>query len=350
MIRSTTSIRVGLLNGEIGIIIYLQLSLKQESDELRTKYGITIEGIRTEIAGCSRPWTAEIVEKQSKLFQKTVARVINDIDRPDPIERIRNNIERWSEGHPDSKVARGWGISTPIGRAAPACLRNLKELKGFLPPRVCASVFRTILNGWCTNSRFGLINDQCPFCLSPLHGFIDHSIMCPKIQNMVLAFFRQNRLYLTHSHVFAFSCTDHSLEKDGIDFIALYVYFVSRAYNYVRHGEVVSSRLVSHIGKLISVHCPHAQCLIRYLKFNQVTLQRLSFLFFELALRRSSVAPYVSVHIFFMEYYLNFVRLVVSVASPAEKGVVAYIPHDSVRDMYIYIYIYRFAYGTLRCL
>ena len=28
----------------------------------------------------------------------------------------------------------------------------------------------------------------------------------------------------------------------------------------------------------------------------------------------------------------------VSVASPAEKGVAAYIPHDSVRDIYIYIY------------
>ena len=68
------------------------------------------------IAGKARPWDEKTVEKQGKLFQKKVTKTINDKDRPDPVQRIRDNIKRWSEGHEDSKVALGWGISTPSAR------------------------------------------------------------------------------------------------------------------------------------------------------------------------------------------------------------------------------------------
>ena len=57
--------------------------LKDNAISLQNNYGITIEGIRSEIAGCPRPWTEEMREKMQKLFQKTVTKIENHfIKRP----------------------------------------------------------------------------------------------------------------------------------------------------------------------------------------------------------------------------------------------------------------------------
>ena len=163
--------------------VHFASTLERNSDELKAQYDITIEGVRREIAGCARPWPAEMVEKQGKLFQKVVTQTINDKDRPEPVQRIRDNIKRWVEGQKDCKVARGWGISTPLGQAARTSHRNLNELKKFLPPRVCASVFRTIANGWCTHRRFQqrfCNTNKCMFgCPGEAEDSIEHYCRCP---------------------------------------------------------------------------------------------------------------------------------------------------------------------------
>ena len=74
----------------------------------------------------------------------------------------------------------------------------------------------------------------------------------------------------SYTHIYIIYSLFHPLDKDGIDLVALYVHFVFRAFNFVRHGEIISSRLVAHIGKRISFHCPHARSAIRHFKCNQV--------------------------------------------------------------------------------
>lgn len=220
--------------------------LEQNSDTLRTKYDITVEKVRRNIAGMARPWDAKTVEKQGKLFQKHVTKIITVADRPEPVQRIRENISRWCEGQPEYKGERGWGISTPLGTAAHTCHRNLNELKSFLPPRVCASVFRTIANGWCTHRRFQqrfCSTNKCMFgCPGQAEDSIEHYCRCPVTLEVLRT---QLNASVSPQRALSFWLMDCSRSEDMAICSALSCYAAYSTFNYYRCSKKIPSQNVA---------------------------------------------------------------------------------------------------------
>ena len=201
-----------------------------------------MKGVREEIAGCLPPWDEKQRMKQHKLFQKTVTQAILHDNKPDKVERIRENITRWSEGHPKCNVARGWGIATPLGRAAPRCLRQLEQLKEFLPPRVCAAIFRTMFNGWCTKRRFqqrDSKDNKCVFgCNAKAEDSIEHYCRCPAT-TMVLE--KQLAMHVPPCQGMSFWMMDQHMSIDKVKCSALSCYAAYRAFNLYRtQGKATS--------------------------------------------------------------------------------------------------------------
>ena len=67
----------------------------------------TPEDTRTSIAGGPQPWSCKVREKQKRFFQKTAYALILETIRPEPINRIRYKIYRWSENVGNYV---GWGL------------------------------------------------------------------------------------------------------------------------------------------------------------------------------------------------------------------------------------------------
>ena len=65
-------------------------------------------------------------------------------------------------------------------RTADRCARLLNDLKGLVPPRVSAAVWKTIWNGWTTGRRFQRVGHQCLLCCASQFGedSIEHYARC----------------------------------------------------------------------------------------------------------------------------------------------------------------------------
>ena len=166
--------------------------------------------------------------------------------KPNSAERIRKNSTRWSEGHKDCKVARGWGISTPLGTAAPRCLRQLEQLREFLPPKVCAAIFRTIFNGWCTKRRFQQRDskyNKCVFgCNATAEDAIEHYCRCPATSEVLE---KQLKVHVPQCQGLSFRMMDQSMSIDTIRCSALSCYAAYNAFNLYRTKGPATSKEVA---------------------------------------------------------------------------------------------------------
>ena len=141
--------------------------------------------------------------------------------------------------------------------------------KKFKPCILSAHVF-TVLNGWCTPRRFGKPNMLCPYCDFDLFQDISHLVVCPRFQNVCLTYLRQPHLYLTIDNLIKFRRYGLELETSLVSFCLLYSYISFRAYNFSRHGESLTPRLIAHICKHLSMRCSKSRALIRGLKTNHI--------------------------------------------------------------------------------
>ena len=167
--------------------------------------------------------------------------------RPNPVERIRKSIARWAEGNDKCSLASGWGITTPIGIAAPRIHRNLEKLHNFLPPRVCSSAFRTISNGWCTHRRFQNRMEHTNRCVLGCGGkaedSIEHYCRCP-VTLSVLS--KVLRVAVAPCHGIAFWVMDFSNDDDMVLCSALSSYAAYKTFNLYRtSGKAVKSAVAA---------------------------------------------------------------------------------------------------------
>ena len=118
-----------------------------------------------------RPWTMAQSKKIRSSFQRTVVAML---PRKTPVllePRIRHKLERWAVPQfPRVRVANAVAF--------------LKALRGRAPPRVWATAWRTIWNGWATNRRMqgrgGL--GGCMFrCSDHTPDSIEHYANCTRL-------------------------------------------------------------------------------------------------------------------------------------------------------------------------
>ena len=140
------------------------------------------EDIRTSIAGGPQPWSCEVREKQKRNFQTTAHALILEHIRPEPINRIRHKITRWSE---NVNNCVGWGLPDNINVTSNRIHFNLSRLHTLVAPRVCAAAFRTVFNGWCTHHRFQRrhwATNICVFgCSCSASDSLEHYCRCPVV-------------------------------------------------------------------------------------------------------------------------------------------------------------------------
>ena len=139
-------------------------------------------------------------------------------------------------------------------------------------PCILSSYVVMVLNGWCTKSRFGHVDEGCIFCANSCFGDIKHLIVCPTLQNVILDCLRQPHIFLTVENLFSFQYQDSYMGRAGQDFVSLYCYLAFRAFNAVRHGEALNKRLIRYFCKRLCFHCKHSRSLIRKYQFNRVDL------------------------------------------------------------------------------
>ena len=137
------------------------------------------EDIRISIAGGPQPWSCEVREKQKRNVQKNAYALIF---RPEPINRIRHKIYRWSENVGNYV---GWGLPDNMNVTSNRIHFNLSRLHTLVAPRVCAAAFRTIFNGWCTHHRFQRrhwATNICVFgCSCSASDSLEHYCRCPVV-------------------------------------------------------------------------------------------------------------------------------------------------------------------------
>ena len=122
-------------------------------------HSIKVDDILLDIAGCQKPWNSAIYTRQKETFQKRTAdRVLKALRVCPPVERIRQNLDRWMETakyeNKNQKLGRVGGIRSNSRIASDRAHKNLERLRCLVPPRVCASVLHTLFDGWTTGSRF----------------------------------------------------------------------------------------------------------------------------------------------------------------------------------------------------
>ena len=216
--------------------------LQRNATSLEEEFGITEGGIGRDIVGHPPPWSEEERAKVRRNYQKKVYQSILIASQPCPVDRIRDNITRWSE---DCGYTRGWGISTHIGIAAPKIHRHLVRLRSLVPPRVCSSAFKTIFNGWITHKRqqkSHSSSNRCWFGCNPeAKDCIEHYCMCPAVLNVLQ---RKLRIVLSRENALAFWMLDCPNDDAAITCSALSTYAAYSTVNLYRNlGKHVSQEV-----------------------------------------------------------------------------------------------------------
>jgi hypothetical protein len=147
--------------------------------------------------------------------------------------------------------------------------RNLARLSSLVPPRVCAAVFRTVWNGWCTARRYQRLHEPCNRCWLGCEGeaqdSIEHYCRCPIGLSVLLS---KLRLDLNPGHGLSLFClcAPEQRDDDLLTVSALYIYAVYMCSNHYRHkGHVTADRAKQALGQYIIQSCEGDPKLIKFL-------------------------------------------------------------------------------------
>ena len=166
-------------------------------------------------------------------------------DSPDPVNRIREKLDRWNEYNGRFP---GWGLPGPIAHTARRVCRHLQRLPKLVPPRVCAAVFRTVFNGWTTHRRFQQRHLKTNICLLGCQGqaedSIEHYCRCPALQYVLRT---RLKVQLRDQRALTFWVLDEpGLDKDEyLICSALINYGGYMATNMFRHSAPAASNQVA---------------------------------------------------------------------------------------------------------
>ncbi len=134
---------------------------------------------------------------------------------------------------------------------------------------VCLHFFYT---QWgCTLRRFGKSDLGCVFCDQSDFGGIEHLLICPTLQNVILEALRQRHIFITLDTLINFRYNGSRLYGISRDFVAIYIYLAIRAFNCIRHGKILDKRLISFISKRLAAHCNGFRKIFRRLQYCEFT-------------------------------------------------------------------------------
>jgi len=230
------------------------VTLHSNESMLAERHGIRVGDILQKLAGCAPPWSPDVKLRQRRLLQSSVSKHFQNCIKPDPCNRLREKLDRWFECRGNQV---GWGLQGPPAHIATRILRNLQRLHQLVAPKVCAAVFRTIFNGWCTHRRFDKRNHATNVCVLGCGGgaedSIEHYCRCPALQTTL-----KNKLRISISNERALSfwvMDDSSLaEKEFLICSALINYGGYMAVNMYRNSGRASNNEVAMnaIGQFIT--------------------------------------------------------------------------------------------------
>jgi hypothetical protein len=255
------------------------VSVLYHNEQHLRRQGLSLSECLSALAGgVPRPWAEEVKAKQKKELQKFVTAAIKNKIRPDPVARIRYklNLRKWLDPkatRPSDIYSARKLIPGPHAWITNRVSNNLQKLHKLVPPRVCAAVFRTIFNGWCTAGRFqqaGMPNDKCWLgCGSTAHDKIEHYCRCQVVKNV---FRTKLHVELHSSRALACFClaTHEQFQDDTLAISALGIYAVYMSTNYHRltyaHASLVNAQSAAqHMGQSIIQGCQGHPALVRLL-------------------------------------------------------------------------------------
>ena len=159
---------------------YLQ-TLSDNLEEM-TRDGITLRTVEERaMRAMTRPITLAQAEQIRNVTQKVATTMLKESKVRDPAGRMR------------AKLANVHLAILPRV-AADRAVRHLRRLHAFVPPRVWAAAYRSLMGGWCTASRFQR-RETCLFGCSDYPDRLGHYLACP-----VLEAFGRRRLRLQPTH------------------------------------------------------------------------------------------------------------------------------------------------------
>ena len=171
-----------------------------------------------------------------KRFQAAAYKLFLDKEGRSAQQMVRKNYGRWKD---KLRVCPG-SHHLPDRHAADHFCSNLFRLHSLAPPRVCASVFNTFWNRWCTARRFQQ-EGRCIFGCGSVgaQDSVEHYAYCSSLRGFAL-----NTLHVEASHVGVLDCfllTRGGLSDDQLGRLALLVHCAYTLHNHNRHLPPLSS-------------------------------------------------------------------------------------------------------------
>jgi hypothetical protein len=251
------------------------VSVLYHNEQNLRQQGLSLGECLSELAGGEAPpWGDKIRAKQKRELQKFATTQIKNRLCPDPVARIRYklDIREWMDpgaARPSDIYSARKLIPGPPNWIAHRVSRNLLKLPKLVPPRVCAAVFRTIFNGWCTARRFqrvGTPGDKCWLGCNPgSHDSIEHYCRCEIVRKV---FRTKLHLELDSSRGLACFClaAPEQTQDDTLAISALGIYAVYMSTNHYRHANYTNAQSAAqHLGQSIIQGCQGQPALVRLL-------------------------------------------------------------------------------------
>ena len=172
-------------------------------------------------AGWSEP---DVTRRARKKVQKTVRKALMEKEAHEAESRIRYKLSRWKlPGMPRTNAVR--------------MQKNLQLLSGLVPPRVCAAVFGTAWNRWCTRRRFqqrASSSNICKFgCSLSAEDSLEHYSRCRVVREC-----HRCELGLSSGWLLPEWIGTHSINREDRDrsLWAVGAYATYKVYNAARHA------------------------------------------------------------------------------------------------------------------
>jgi hypothetical protein len=194
------------------------LVLLRASDAAEVR-GVTKTSILASLSRSAPEPARERAAYLKKHFQKEAYKQLHSkgTDKVDVEDRLRAKLKRWK-------------LTMVPRHSAERAKRLFQRLSALVPPRVMASMIRTLCNGWCTRRQFQEVGSCVFACRASASDAIEHYAFCPMFRSLL------ERLHLPAMQTLVeFFLLEHRLWSDarlGVAAVAIHALYTS--FNYYR--------------------------------------------------------------------------------------------------------------------
>ena len=199
-----------------------------------------VDGGGTATQTTNRSNTRAPPQRPQDSFQRRAYQKLLTHYAPHPSYRIRHKFLRWdlqnAATHPPPP-GTSCRCNTPAWQARRA-LAHLQLLPKLVPPRVCAAVFSTLWNRWCTCRRYQQRHSPHNRCVLGCGGdaqdSIEHYCRCPVTKHAMERKLNMSPSTFAHLHTFLL-CNANIRTYGDLTSVALLIYAIYNATNHYRH-------------------------------------------------------------------------------------------------------------------